>query len=96
MLLRQIGLALATLIFLTPAFSNQCPPADKVRNCHNGTCSFQSLVGWSGTIFYTDKEKPFLFQKERVEGREIRCYYSYLEPETHKLMPPALMLKSIN
>lgn len=96
MLLRQIGLVLSTFIFLTPAFATQCPPADKVRNCHNDDCYFQTLAGWSGTIFYTDKGKPFLFQKERVDGREISCYYSYLEPETHKFMPPALVLRSTN
>ncbi len=99
MLLRQIGFVVSLLFFLTPVFASQCPPADKVRNCRNGECNFQQLSGWSGIVYYTDQGKAFEFQKERVEntghGREISCFYSYLDPDTNRLMPPALVLHTI-
>ena len=96
MLFRRIGCVLVSLIFLTPVFAKECPPADQVISCSGGGCTFQRLAGWSETVFFTDQGKPFLFQKKRIDGREIRCYYSYLESDTHRLMPPALMLRSIN
>lgn len=91
MLLRQIGFAFVLFFFLSPTFANQCPPAEKVASSH--------IRGWSEMIYYTDKEKSLAFQKELVEntgnGRELRCFYSYFDPDTHRMMPPALVLRSM-
>lgn len=91
MLLRQIGFALISFVLLTPAFANQCPSPEKIGN--------SQLRGWSEMLYYTDKEKTLAFQKELVEntgnGRELRCYYSYFDPDTHRMMPPALVLRTI-
>ncbi len=93
----QIGLALTVFVFLTPAFAIECPPAEKVLNCRGDNCSFQQLPGWNGTVFFTDQGKPFSFQTARIEntehGKKISCYYTYFDPDTHKLMPPALVLR---
>jgi hypothetical protein len=97
-MLRHIGFALTLLFFITPVFANHCPPADKVRSCSGGSCSFQRLAGWDEIVYYTDKNKPFTFQKERIDntdqGRELSCFYSYYEEDTHRLMPPALLLRT--
>lgn len=99
MFLRQIGLTLATFMFLTPVFANQCPPAEKVMDCRNGECNLQRVSGWSAIVYFTDRGKSFAFQKQRIDqterGREINCFYTYLDPDTHRLMPPALVLTSM-
>lgn len=91
MLLRQIGFALTSLFLLTPTFANQCPAPEKVAN--------SQISGWSEIIYYTDNNKPLAFQKELVEdtdrGRELRCYYSYFSEANHRMMPPALILRTI-
>jgi len=98
-MLRQIGLAISILMFLTPVLAYQCPPADKVRSCSSGgSCSFQQIAGWREIVYFTDNGKAFSFQKERIDdtdhGREINCFYSYFDPDTHRMMPPALVLRS--
>ncbi|HSW93487.1 MAG TPA: hypothetical protein VLJ15_03935 [Gammaproteobacteria bacterium] len=99
MSLRQIGLALLSFMLFTPVFATQCPPAEKVMDCRGGECNLQRLSGWSAIIYFTDKGKSFAFQKERIDnterGREINCFYTYLDPDTHRLMPPAIVLRSI-
>ncbi len=91
MLLRQIGFALTCLMLATSSFANQCPSPEKVEN--------SQIRGWSEILYYTDKDKPLAFQKELVEatdrGRELRCYYSYYNPDTNRMMPPALILRTI-
>ncbi len=95
----RIGLTLAAFFLLTPSFANQCPTADEVRHCSGNSCSFQRIAGWSTQVFYTDQGKPFSFQKVRVEntgrGKKISCYYSYVEPESQHMMPPALVLRTV-
>ncbi|HSW69552.1 MAG TPA: hypothetical protein VLI69_05315 [Gammaproteobacteria bacterium] len=92
MRLYQIGFLLSVFVFLTPVFANECPPVEKVSN-------FQRISGWSEKVFYTDQGKSLAFDLMRVEktahGRQISCYYSYFDPEMNKLMPPALMLRTV-
>lgn len=99
MILRQIGFVVGILLCFTPVFASQCPPAEKVRYCRNGECGFQNLAGWREIVYYTDNGKDFLFQKERIEetdqGKEINCFYSYFDPDTHRMMPPALVLRTM-
>ncbi len=97
MLLRQIGFTFALCLFFSSVFANQCPPVERVANCSGGDCYFQRVAGWSEIVYYTDKGKSLAFQKQRVSGGEINCFYSYLDPDTHRLMPPAIVLTgSIN
>jgi len=99
MLLRQIGFGVLLAIFCFPTFAKQCPTADEVSACQNGGCIFRHLSGWTSNVFYTDTGKLLAFQKSFIQdtdrGRELNCYYSYFSPDTHRLMPPALLLKTI-
>ncbi|MEO8400319.1 MAG: hypothetical protein ABI597_00810 [Gammaproteobacteria bacterium] len=99
MRLYRIGFALASLFLATPIFATQCPSAEQVRSCHGGECTFQQISGWNEKIFYTDQGKPFVLHTSDVEntsrGKKISCYYTYLNPQTHRSMPLALVLKTI-
>jgi hypothetical protein len=99
MRLFRIGFMLALITFVTPLFASQCPSADEVRSCKGGQCNFQRLAGWSLSIYYSDQEKPFIFQKEQLkhteDGNELSCFYTYVVPETHKEMPHALALRKM-
>ncbi len=89
MLLRQIGFALAFLLFLTPVYAYECPSADHIG----------SISGWLKTVYYTDSGKNLSFLKKRVEntdrGRELICVYSYFNPDNNRMMPPAMVLRSV-
>jgi hypothetical protein len=99
MKLYRIGFVLAALSFLSPAFASVCPTADAARHCSGDQCVYPQFPGWSRNAFYMDQGKPFTFLKVSTQnterGKEISCYYTYLNPETHQEMPPALMLRTV-
>ncbi len=97
MRLRQTGLVLICLAFFTQAFAETCPAADQVRTCHGNDCVINQFPGWSLQVYYMDQGKKFTFQKSKViataHGKRLNCLYTYIIPETNKLMPPALVLR---
>lgn len=96
----QTGFVFAIFALVSPLYAaSQCPSADQVRNCSGAACSYQQVSGWSESIFYSDHGKPFEFQKQVVknlsDGRQLNCYYHYIDPTNNESMPPALVLRKM-
>ncbi len=89
MSLRQIGFVLALLFVITPVFAFECPSADRIG----------SVSGWLKTVYYTDSGRTLSFMKKQVasteRGKELICVYSYFNTDNNRMMPPALVLRSI-
>ncbi len=99
MRLSRVGFAVTLLALSLPVLADQCPPAEKVISCHGNECAYQRLSGWTERVFYTDQGKEFSFQRARVQeteqGKRLSCFYTFIDPTTHKFMPPALELITI-